>query len=42
MGIQVEFNPDLALKNISNFEEGTRKEEECIPKNLNVGELIIF
>jgi len=34
MGIQVEFNPDLALRDISEFESGKRKIEECIPKNL--------
>ena len=42
MGIQVEFNPDLALRDISNFENGTKKEEECIPKNLNAGETYSF
>ena len=42
MGIKVEFNPDLALRDISNFEEGTRKEEECIPKNLKEGETYNF
>ncbi len=42
MGIQVEFNPDLALRDISNFEERKIKEEECIPKNLNVGEIYNF
>ena len=34
MGIQIEFNPDLALRNISEFDNGNRKEEECIPKDL--------
>ncbi|MBW2963614.1 hypothetical protein KY306_02465 [Candidatus Woesearchaeota archaeon] len=34
MGIQVEFNPDLALRDYSEFEKGNRKEEECIPRIL--------
>lgn len=34
MGIKVEFNPDLALRDFSEFENGRRKEEECIPKDL--------
>lgn len=37
MGINVEFNPDLALRDYSEFEEGNRKEEECIPKDLEPG-----
>ena len=37
MGIQVEFNPDLALRNYSQFEEKSRKSEECIPRDLEVG-----
>jgi len=36
MGIQVEFNPDLALRDISEFKKGNREEEECIPENLEV------
>jgi len=35
MGIQVEFNPDLALRA---FGTAGRLEEECIPENLGVGE----
>jgi hypothetical protein len=38
MGIQVEFNPDLALRNISEFNNGNRKREECIPDNLQAGQ----
>ncbi len=34
MGIQTEYNPDLALRNIEEFKKGNRKEEECIPENL--------
>lgn len=42
MGIQVEFNPDLALRNISEFKNGNRKIEECIPENLEVGKTYPF
>lgn len=37
MGIQSEFNPDLALRNILEFVNGRRKREECVPKPLEVG-----
>jgi len=42
MGIQVEFNPDLALRNISEFKNGNRKFEECIPENLVEGNIYSF
>jgi hypothetical protein len=42
MGIQVEFNPDLALRNISEFKSGKRKIEECIPKPLEEGKIYDF
>jgi hypothetical protein len=42
MGIKVEFNPDLALRNISEFNNGQRKIEECIPENLEVGKIYPF
>ncbi len=42
MGIEVEFNPDLALRDFSLFKEGKRKEEECLPENLVVGEVYNF
>lgn len=42
MGIRVEFNPDLALRNIFEFKEGRRKEGECIPENLEVGKIYHF
>lgn len=32
MGIAVEFNPDLALRDISEFKAGRRKIEECVPE----------
>jgi len=40
MGIQTEYNPELALRNIS--ELGNRKQEECIPENLNPGDVHDF
>ncbi len=42
MGIQIEFNPDLALRNISEAENGNRKIEECIPENLEAGKIYPF
>ena len=42
MGIKVEYNPDLALRNISEFQKGNRKIEECIPENLEAGKIYPF
>jgi hypothetical protein len=42
MGIQVEFNPDLCLRNINEFKEGRRKKEECIPEDLEAGKVYDF
>ncbi|MFW5746442.1 MAG: hypothetical protein ACOCWQ_02735 [Nanoarchaeota archaeon] len=42
MGIQVEFNPDLALRDISEYEQGRRMKEECIPEEVAVGEVYAF
>jgi hypothetical protein len=42
MGIQVEFNPDLALRNISEFKGGRRRREECIPEGLEPGKVFEF
>lgn len=42
MGIAVEFNPDLALRDISEFKAGRRKIEECIPENLEAGNVYDF
>jgi len=42
MGIQVEFNPDLALRNILEFKAGNRKIEECIPDTLEEGKTFNF
>jgi len=42
MGIKVEFNPDLALRDISEFKKGNRKEEECIPEKIEAGKTYPF
>lgn len=42
MGIQVEFNPDLALRDFSEHEKGKREIAECIPKNLKTGKIFPF
>lgn len=42
MGIQVEFNPDLALRNIVEYKSGKRKKEECIPNSLKKGKIYNF
>ena len=42
MGIAVEFTPDLALRHITEFKEGRRKKEECIPENLEKGQVYEF
>jgi len=42
MGIKVEFNPDLALRDIAEFKKGKRKIEECVPEKLKVGKVYNF
>lgn len=42
MGIKVEFNPDLALRNIAEFKKGKRKKDECIPEKLVKGKIYDF
>jgi len=42
MGIKIEFNPDLALRNISEHKNGNRKIEECIPEKLEAGKIYPF
>jgi len=42
MGIQVEYNPDLALRNILEYKNGHRTLEECIPENLEAGKIYQF
>jgi hypothetical protein len=36
MGIQVEFNPDLALRDINEYKNGNRELEECIPEDIEI------
>ncbi|MFA5185049.1 MAG: hypothetical protein WC551_01025 [Patescibacteria group bacterium] len=38
MGIQVEFNPDLALRSIVEAAAGRRNPAECIPNGLKAGQ----
>lgn len=42
MGIQVEFNPDLALRNTKEYSAGRRKKEECVPAKLQKGKVYPF
>lgn len=42
MGIQVEFNPDLALRNFKEFEAGRREKAECIPANIKANKTYPF
>lgn len=42
MGIVVEFNPDLALRNINEYKKRVRKIEECIPEHLTAGRIYKF
>jgi len=42
MGIVIEFNPDLALRNISEFNNGNRSIEECIPDPLEEDKVYSF
>lgn len=34
MGINVEFNPELTLRNYAEFVKGDKKKEECLPEGL--------
>ena len=42
MGIKVEYNPDLALRSIEEYKKANRKNEECFPENMKVGETYNF
>ncbi len=42
MGIQVEFNPELALFNFSEFRQKQRLLEECIPEKILEGKVYNF
>lgn len=41
MGIKTEFNPDLCLRNISELNNG-RKKDECVPADLEAGQICDF
>lgn len=42
MGIKIEFNPDLALRDIEEFKTRNRKKEECVPDDLTAGTVYEF
>jgi len=42
MGIKVEFNPDLALRNIAEHKNGRRKIGECVPEKMEAGQVYEF
>ena len=42
MGIKVEYNPDLALRNIEEYKAGRRKIEECFPESITEGQVYDF
>ena len=42
MGIQAEFNPDLALRDMKEYKAGHRQLEECIPQPLKAGKTYSF
>lgn len=42
MGIKVEFNPDLALRDMAEHKNGNRKLAECIPEPLEEGAIYDF
>lgn len=42
MGITVEFNPDLALRDFSHFRSDKRKKAECLPAKLEKGKIYQF
>lgn len=42
MGLVVEFNTVLALRNNQEYRDGNREADECIPDKLTVGSLYTF
>ncbi len=42
MGIITEYNPDLALRNISEFRNGDKRKEERIPEDIEAGKIYSF
>jgi len=41
MGIQTEYNPDLALRHFKEYRSGRRK-EECLPERIEVNQIYDF
>jgi len=42
MSINMKFAPDLVLRNFSEFKNGFKKKEECIPLNLECNQIYEF
>lgn len=42
MGIKVEFNPDLCLRNFPEYQNGNKKIEECLPEKLEADKIYPF
>ncbi len=42
MGIQTEFNPELALRDFSEFKKRNRQKAECVPPKLKKGGIYKF
>ena len=42
MGIQVEYNPDLALRSYEEFKANRRKLGECLPEKMETGKVYDF
>lgn len=42
MGISVEFNPDLALRDYSLYKSGKREKGECLPARIEKGKIYNF
>lgn len=42
MGIAVEFNPDLALRDFEEFKAGRKKRQECLPAKIERGKVYNF
>lgn len=38
MGIKIEFNPDLALRDYTEFTKGNREVSECLPQDIKAGQ----
>lgn len=42
MGIQIEFSPELALRDIAEHKKGKRRREECVPEKMQKGKIYPF